>query len=87
MAAQPARLNAEHATGPPVVRAMENKPQDTPSEVEAEAGEVLVDGPDGIALSFTPDAASRTSDRLMFGAAKARGQQLARERKSKRASG
>lgn len=35
-----------------------------PSDVNAEAGEVLLDGPDGMAISFTPDAAEETSRRL-----------------------
>jgi hypothetical protein len=48
----------------------------TPSEVSAEDGFVIVDGPDGVAYSMTPDAASETSDRLLYGAAEARGQQL-----------
>ena len=55
-----------------------------PSEVSAEEGEVLVDGPDGVAVSFTPEAAAETSHRLLFGAAKARGQQMAEEEKRKR---
>ena len=42
---------------------------------------MFVDGPDGIAYSMTPDAASETSDRLLFGSAKARGQQIATARK------
>ena len=66
------------------MRAMENKPHDTPSEVDAEEGEVLVDGPDGIAVSLTPEAASETSHRLLHGAAKARGQQLVQEDRRKR---
>ena len=64
---------------------MENKPHDTPSEVDAEEGEVLMDGPNGVAVSFTPEAASETSDRLLHGAAKARGQQMARDERKKRA--
>ena len=56
---------------------------DEASEVEAEGGEVLVDGPDGVAVSLTPDAAIETSDRLLDGALTARGQQVARERDRK----
>ena len=48
---------------------------DSPSEVDAEQGQVLIDGPDGIAFSFTPDAADETARRLQRGAAKARTQQ------------
>lgn len=36
----------------------------------------MVDGPDGIALSFTPEAAEETSHRLLDGAVTARGQQV-----------
>ncbi len=55
---------------------------DEPSEVSAEEGEVVVDGPDGVAVSLTPDAAAETSQRLLIGAAKAQGQKLeARKRK------
>ena len=33
----------------------------TPSEVHAEEGQVLVEGPDGVAVSLTPDAAGETA--------------------------
>jgi len=56
---------------------------DTPSEVTAEEGEVMMDGPDGVAISLTPDAASETSERLLFGAAKARGQQIAEAKRNR----
>jgi hypothetical protein len=52
------------------------KRYDEPSEVVAEDGEVLVDGPDGVAVTLTPDAAAETSQRLLIGAAKAQGQKL-----------
>jgi hypothetical protein len=58
---------------------MENKPHETPSDVTAEEGEVQVDGPNGVAVSFTPDAAVETSDRLFRGAAEAKGQKARRE--------
>jgi hypothetical protein len=54
-----------------------------PSEVNAEEGEVVVDGPNGVAVTFTPDAAAETSQRLLIGAAKAQGQKL-QSRKRKR---
>jgi hypothetical protein len=54
---------------------MTDKAYDTPSEVTAEDGEVLVDGPDGVAVSLTPEAAAETSDRLLEQAAIARGQE------------
>jgi len=52
---------------------------DKPSDVTAEEGEVMVDGPDAVAVTMTPEAAAETSHRLLLAAAKARGQQLARE--------
>lgn len=53
------------------------KPHDRPSRVAAEEGEVLVEGPNGIALSLTPEAAEETSQRLAKGAAQAIGQKAA----------
>lgn len=50
------------------------EPYDTPSEVMADEGQVLVDGPDGVAVALTPEAALETSDRLFDAAAKALGQ-------------
>jgi len=55
----------------------------TPSEVAAEQGEVIVDGPDGVAVSLTPDAALETSERLLQSGLAALGQQVEAERKSK----
>lgn len=63
---------------------MAPKPEDEPSEVDAEDGEVIVDGPDGVAVSMTPEAAAETSDRLFTGAAKARGQQLNEQTRARR---
>lgn len=54
---------------------MNDKAYDMPSNVTAEDGEVMVDGPDGVAFSLTPDAAAETSDRLLEEAAIARGQE------------
>ena len=45
-----------------------------PSEVIAEEGDVLVEGPDGVAVSLTPDAAEETARRLVEAAAEARRQ-------------
>ncbi len=45
-----------------------------PSEVTAQDGRVLVDGPDHVDVALTPEAAEETSDRLLEGAAKAAGQ-------------
>ena len=54
---------------------MDGKAYDTPSKVTAEEGEVMVDGPDGVAFSLTPEAAAETSARLLEQAAIARGQE------------
>jgi hypothetical protein len=62
---------------------MTDQVHDTPSEVTAEEGEVMIDGPNGHAYSFTPEAAAETSDRLLAGAATARGQQLEQEERRK----
>ena len=45
-----------------------------PSEVTAEQGEVLVEGPDGVAVSLTPDAADETARRMILAADTARRQ-------------
>lgn len=52
------------------------KVYDTPSEVTADSGEVQMDGPDGVAVALTPDAAAETSDRLLESAVKAQGQKI-----------
>jgi hypothetical protein len=49
---------------------------DEASQVSAEEGEVIVDGPDGVAVSLTPRAAVETSDRLLDAAVRAHGQKL-----------
>lgn len=54
---------------------MQNKEvYDEPSVVDAEDGVVLVNGPDVVHVRMTPDAAEETSQRLLTGALKARGQ-------------
>lgn len=53
---------------------MEREVYDDPSEVDAQDGEVLVKGPDSVDIRLTPGAAEETSDRLLNGAMKARGQ-------------
>lgn len=55
---------------------------DAPSEVAAEDGVVTVDGPDGVAVALTPEAAADTSDRLLGAAATAAGQRHAKEQDS-----
>lgn len=47
---------------------------DEPTKVAAVDGEVSLDGPDGVGLSMTPDAADETGRRLQKGAAEARTQ-------------
>lgn len=49
---------------------------DEPSTVTAQSGQVQVDGPDGVAVAMTPEAAAETSDRLLAGASQAMGQQI-----------
>lgn len=49
---------------------------DEPSKIDADAGTVSVEGPDAVDIQLTPDAAAETSDRLLVGSMKGRGQQL-----------
>ena len=46
-----------------------------PSDVNAEQGHVLVEGPDGVAVTLTPDAAEETGRRLILAATQARNQE------------
>lgn len=57
---------------------------DAPSEVKANDGVVRIEGPDGVAVSITPDAAIETSDRLLQGGLEANGQRVAAEREAAR---
>ena len=63
------------------------KVHDEPSSVEAVDGEVEVNGPDGVAVSLTPDAAAETSDRLLAAAAQAEGQRVEERRQSEERKG
>ena len=45
-----------------------------PSEVAAESGDVIVEGPDGVAVTLTPDAAEETARLMMAAADEARRQ-------------
>jgi hypothetical protein len=47
------------------------------SHVEALNGAVVVDGPNGVDVKLTPEAATETSDRLLYAAGVARSQQIA----------
>jgi hypothetical protein len=55
---------------------MSHEPElfDEPTKVTAEDGEVILDGPDGVDVKLTPEAARETSSRLWDGAAKAKSQ-------------
>ena len=44
------------------------------SDVSSDDGRVLVDGPDGVDVALTPEAAEETGDRLIEHAANAAGQ-------------
>jgi len=46
-----------------------------PSVVNAEQGQVLVEGPDGVAVTLTPDAAEETGRRMINAASEARRQE------------
>jgi hypothetical protein len=46
-----------------------------PTEVTSEEGRVLLDGPDGVDVAMTPEAALETGGRLIDEAAKAAGEE------------
>jgi len=50
------------------------------TEVSAKDGTVVLDGPDGVDVTITPEAAEETSNRLFDAAAEARGQELMRQK-------
>jgi hypothetical protein len=52
---------------------MDHKIFDEPSDVHSEDEHVIVDGPDGVAVTLTPEAAEETGDRLVRKAAEAAG--------------
>ena len=53
---------------------MSSEPElfDEATKVSAKDGEVILDGPDGVDVKLTPEAARETSTRLWDGAAKAK---------------
>lgn len=55
-----------------------------PGEVSVENGAVALNGPDNVHILMTADAAEETSDRLMTGALKARGERYFDERRKDR---
>jgi hypothetical protein len=63
---------------------MEDPIYEEASQVAARDGSVKVDGPDGVDVRLSPEAALETSERLLEGAADAQGQRAARERGQKR---
>jgi hypothetical protein len=52
---------------------------DEPSAVDADDGAVRQKGPDAVDVKMTPGAAEETSERLLQGAMKARGQRYFKE--------
>jgi hypothetical protein len=64
---------------------MSSEPElfDEATKVTAKGGEVILDGPDGVDVKLTPEAARETSNRLWDAAAKAKGQ-AAKKRSSDR---
>ena len=63
-----------------------DKTHGEPGKVAAEGGDVSVDGPDGVAVTLTPDAAVETSYRLLESGLEGQGQQLDARAKGKRPS-
>ena len=61
---------------------MNAKVYDEATKVTAQDGVVVLDGPDGVDVSITPDAAEETSTRLFDAAAQARGQEIMRRHRS-----
>jgi hypothetical protein len=51
-----------------------SKLYDEATKVSAINGDVMLDGPDGVDVKVTPEAAEETADNLIEGAVKARGQ-------------
>ena len=54
----------------------DGKTYDEPTKVKAQNGDVMLDGPDGVDVAMSPDAAAETSDRLLDAAAVAQGQRM-----------
>lgn len=57
--------------------AQSREPFDRPGVATAEQGQVLLDGPDGVAIALTPDAAEATGRSLVSAADDARDQAAA----------
>jgi membrane peptidoglycan carboxypeptidase len=56
-----------------------DKLYDEATKVTAKDGEVILDGPDGVDVKLTPEAANETSDRLLEAASQAAGQRKRKE--------
>ena len=65
---------------------MNGKVYNEPSSVASEEEEVFVDGPDGVAVTLTPEAAEETGHRLIAKASEAAGNRRFKE-KAARESG
>ncbi len=50
------------------------EPKKDPGVATAEEGQVMLDGPDGVAVTMTPDAATETANSLIAAAERARSQ-------------
>ena len=59
--------------------AMTDRLYDEATEVAAEDGEVILDGPDGVHVRITPEAAEKIADNLIEGAGTALGQMQMKE--------
>jgi hypothetical protein len=64
---------------------MHDRIYDEASKVSPQKGTVVVDGPDGVAVTLSVDAALETSDRLLDAATEAEGQKLVEQRAEKNA--
>ena len=56
----------------PTGRGTSPQPEHEAGEAHAEAGIVILDGPDGVAVAMTPEAAAETGRRLIAAAENAR---------------
>jgi hypothetical protein len=54
----------------------DGKTYDEATDVSADKGNVVLEGPDGVDVAMTPEAAAETSDRLLDKAAEAQGQRV-----------
>ncbi len=52
----------------------DDKLYDEATKVTVKNGEVILDGPDGVGLKITPEAAEQTADNLVEESVRARGQ-------------